>query len=111
MKVLILGFDDYQELDRTMNKLIEENQCYLFNVICGGVSSVQRQISLSEQWARKNGAPVLYYYYEDFNKLLYFLEKDADYLVLKISESTPAWQKNLMMKFKAAGKHGTVVRG
>lgn len=101
MRVLILGFDDYAELDATMQKLIEESQCYLFYVLTSGGDGV------SSQWAEKNGAP------------LYFLKQDAtldyiawatDYIVLKLGPQTPQWHKNLMMKLKAAGKHGTVIR-
>ena len=36
MRVLILGFDNYAELDAAMQKLIEENQYYLFYVMITG---------------------------------------------------------------------------
>ena len=40
------------------------------------------------------------------NKLL----KECDYLVIKITDQTPQWQKNFMMQIKAQGKHGTVIK-
>ena len=49
MKVLILGFNDYNELDRVMNKIIEESQVFLFNIICGGLSYTENK-SIAEQW-------------------------------------------------------------
>ena len=37
MRVLILGFNNYAELDAAMQKLIEESQCFIFTVVCGGL--------------------------------------------------------------------------
>ena len=37
MNILIIGFDDYNELNSIMNDLIEKNGVYLFNVVCGGI--------------------------------------------------------------------------
>ena len=42
MKVLILGFDNVDEITPVMEKLINESQCYLFNIICGGPGSNAR---------------------------------------------------------------------
>jgi hypothetical protein len=38
------------------------------------------------------------------------LLKECDYLVIKITDQTPQWQKNFMMQIKAQGKHGTVIK-
>lgn len=109
MKVLILGFTDYNELDAAMNKLIEESQTYLFNIICGGVQFSENK-TIAEQWAENNGCPIVRLYNSDFDKLIYQLRKECDYLVIRISDETPQWQKNLMMQLKSDGKHGTVIR-
>ena len=102
MRVLILGFSSLQEVNSTMEKLIEENQCFLFTVVCGGTDNVVYD------WAQKVGAPVEFVQVDEPRKLLY----KADYLVIKLREGseTPPWMKNLMMAWKKEGKHGTVVR-
>lgn len=110
MKILILGFDNYNELDTTMQKLIEDSQCFLFTVLCGGTDQSNHQVSLAEQWAIANGCPIEKIYNKDIDKLMWILGQEATYLVIKISESTPPHLKNFMMKFKMEGKHGTVVK-
>ena len=102
MRVLILGFSSLQEVNSIMEKLIEESQCFLFTVICGGTDNV------AYDWAQKTGAPVEFVQVDEPRKLLY----KADYLVIKLREGseTPTWMKNLMMAWKKEGKHGTVVR-
>ena len=109
MKVLILGFTDYKELDVTMNKLIEDSQVFLFNIICGGLNYVDSK-TIAEQWAENNGCPIVRCYEKDMESLLKRLRKECDYLVIKIHDQTPQWQKNFMMQIKSDGKHGTVVR-
>ena len=102
MRVLILGFSSLQEVNSTMEKLIEENQCFLFTVVCGGTDNVVYD------WAQKVGAPVEFVQVDEPRKLLY----KADYLVIKLREGseTPTWMENLMMAWKKEGKHGTVIR-
>lgn len=109
MNVLILGFDSCEEIDEVMEKLIAESQFYLFNVIVGGVRAPEEP-GPSEVWAAKKGAPRYYVYKDNAEELLRELGKVTDYLVIKISDRTPQWQKNLMMKMRAEGKHGTAVR-
>ena len=100
MRVLILGFSTLQEMDSVMEKLIEESQCFLFTVVCGGINNV------AYDWAQKVGAPVSFSQAKTPQELL----KEADYLVMKLETSSPQWMKNLMMAWKKEGKHGTVVR-
>ena len=100
MRVLILGFSSLQAVNSTMEKLIEESQCFLFIFVCGGIDSV------AHDWAQKAGAPVLFSQAKTPQGLL----KEADYLVIKINDGTPQWMKNLMMAWKKEGKHGTVIR-
>ena len=100
MRVLILGFSSLQEIDSVMGKLIEESQCFLFTVVCGGIDNV------AYDWAQKAGAPVTFSQVKTPQALI----KEADYLVIKINDDTPQWIKNLMMAWKKEGKHGTVVR-
>ena len=108
MNILIVGFDNYQELDSTMQKLIDDSQCFLFNVICGG--QTRGAPGLAEQWAIKNGAPVNLIIEPDVNKLMRELAKQTDYLIMKISGRLPQVWKNFMMRFKETGKHGTIIR-
>ena len=100
MRVLILGFSSLQEVNSTMEKLIEESQCFLFTVVCGGTDNI------AYDWAQKVGAPVTFSQAKTPQGLL----KEADYLVIKINDDTPQWCKNLMMAWKKEGKHGTVIR-
>ena len=100
MRVLILGFSSLQEVDTVMKKLIEESQCFLFTVVCGGTDNV------AYNWAQKAGAPVSFSQVKTPQGLL----KEADYLVMKLDASSPQWMKNLMMAWKKEGKHGTVIR-
>lgn len=101
MKVLILGFKTKEEIDAEMEKLIAGSGCYLFYVVCGSAAGA------SYEWAVWRGAPVVFEEPGSPQDLI----KMADYLVIKLEEKTPAWMKNLVMQWKAAGKHGTVVRG
>lgn len=100
MKVLILGFEDLQELDDVMEKLIAESQCFLFSVVCGGTNSC------AYGWAQMRGAPVIFSQARSPQDLI----KEADYLVMKLISTSPQWHKNLMMKWKMEGKHGTVIK-
>lgn len=108
-RILILGFTDYNELDNTMNKLIEDSQTFLFNIICGGLEYSENK-TIAEQWAENNGCSIIRCYEQTLDKLLWRLRSETNYLVMKISDQTPQWQKNLMMQLKADGKHGTVIR-
>ena len=100
MKVLILGFEDLQELDNTMEALIEQSQCFRFSVVCGGTDSC------AYKWVQSKGAPVIFSQAKSPQDLI----KEADYLVIRLKEESPIWHKNLMMKWKMEGKHGTVIR-
>ena len=100
MRVLILGFSSLQEVNSTMEKLIESTQYFLFTVVCGGTNNV------AYDWAQKAGVPVIFSQVKTPQALL----KEADYLVIKINDDTPQWCKNLMMTWKKEGKHGTVIK-
>lgn len=109
MTIAIIGgsLQDYNVLDQKLNELIEEKQCYLFYVVCGGRSSVGYKPGLSETWARQNGAPVHYIFEENFNKLQYKIMAAADYIIFILRDEQ--WIKNFIMRFKETGKHGTVI--
>lgn len=108
MNILIIGFNNYNELDRVMNKLIEDSQCYLFNVLVGGTQKANEP-TLAEQWAVNNGAPTLRIYEEDMKKLMWLLGNATDYLVMKRAVlRQPVWVK-FMQEMKEKGKHGTVI--
>ena len=110
MQILILGFNDYKRLDAVMQKLIEDNQYYLFTVLCGGADQTNSEPSLAEQWATANGCPIKRIYNKDIDKLLWILSQELDYLVMEISEATPQILKNFMMHIKSLGKHGTIIK-
>lgn len=116
MRVLMIGFNSYQELDIAINKLMEESQCFLFTVVCGGMDILPfrdkgEYVSLAHEWAEKNGAPINWCCnYYTIDEMIRDLHRNTDYLLIKIDENTPQIWKNFMMAHKAEGKHGTVVR-
>lgn len=109
MTILILGFDNVEEIDAVMQPIIEQSQCFLFNVIVNGGRGVD-DIGPSELWALKVGAPKIYINDPDPQTMIKKMESQADYLVLKMTNRTPQWQKNLLMRMKNAGKHGSVIK-
>lgn len=105
MKILIIGFEDYSTLDNVMQKLIENGQCFIFTVICGGCKPTSRP-SIAEKWAINNGAPIEYIYEEDIEKLINKISKSADYLVAQSGTYFSDW---IIRKMQFLGKHGTVI--
>lgn len=110
MKLLILGFRSKQKISEEIEKLIAASGVYLFTVVCGGVGEKGPE-SLAEQWARENGAPVNYIIADTPVELMDRMAAECDYILLEVCSGTPQWHKNLLMKFKMTGKHGTVVQG
>lgn len=102
MRVLILGFDNIAEVDKVMMELVEETQHYLFYVL------TLRSDSVASQWAEMRGAPL--YYIDSSKATVDYLVWAADFLVVKLDDNSPQLYKNLLMKMKAAGKHGRAVR-
>ena len=109
MKVLILGFTSIPQLNKVINELIEESQCFLFSIVCGGVGSKGPK-SVAEEWAELNGAPLYYIVKDTPEKLMYSLVQECDFLVCALTATSPQWHKNIVMKFKSEGKHGKVVQ-
>lgn len=107
MKIVILGFTDYNKLNNAMEKLITDSQCYLFTVLCGGRAAAEP--SLAEQWAVNVGTPVEKIFNGNVEKLLDEIALSADYVVADLS-SDNQFIKRLVMKMKALGKHGTIYR-
>lgn len=105
MRILIVGFQEYETLDNIMQKLIESGQCYIFTVLCGGCEYSEEK-SLAEQWAINNGAPIEYIYEKDVDKLVDKITKSADYLVAQSGSYFSDW---IIRKMKSIGKHGSVV--
>lgn len=114
VKLVIAGFNDYEKLDRTMQKLIEDSQFFLFTVVCGGTGietdkTGARIKTIGEQWAEKNGAPMEFLYRRDAEDLLDKIAKEADYIVADLSCDNQ-WIKRLVMRMRSMSKHGTVIK-
>jgi hypothetical protein len=90
-----------------MNKLIEDSQCFLFTVVCGGQDQMSAKQGIGYQWAVANGAPVEFIVEADLEKLLNKIAQTADYIVAYNDGSQII--KRLIMDFKMKGKHGTLV--
>lgn len=109
MKIAIVGnnnTDNYKLLDKKLNELIEEKGIYLFYILCGrSVKTDLSRPSLGYSWAIRNGAPVQWIPEPTPAALM----KEADYIIFFYDGSSAAI-RNLIMKYKKMGKHGTVIR-
>lgn len=108
MKIAIVGGavtpENYQKVDKKLNELIEEKGIYLFYVLCGIRSMKQRpEPTLGSLWAEKNGAPVQWMREPTPASLM----KAADYIIFLYDGNTAIRQ--MIMKYKQMGKHGTVI--
>ena len=105
MRIGILGGDknkDYDLLNQELWKMIEEKQCFLFDVIVSVYSE-----SLGKVWADNNGAPLVYLHERDPNKAIKKLFNMADFIIFMNDNSQQ--MKNLIMQYKMMGKHGCVL--
>lgn len=114
MKVVIVGFTNYDKLNNTLMKLIEEKQFFLFTILCGGTGITydetgSRIKSLGEVWAEKNGLPMEFVYSGSPETLLDKIAGSADYMIADLSSGNQ-FIKRLVMKMKSLGKHGTVIQ-
>lgn len=109
--IAILGGlpSDYQLLDTHLNKLIEDSGCYLFTIL-STVSPFDENANkpLSLMWAEKNGCPIQYIHAEDSDKLIKELFNRASYIIF-ILHKNDNFTKQLMMKYKMSGGHGSVI--
>ena len=102
--VAIIG-GDYQSID-----LLSQN---IYDIICPrGIDMINILYSdenaLGYIWARENGMPVKRVWAHSPSKLrrrLIFFE--ADYIFFLLHDEQ--WIKNIIMKYKMTGKHGTVI--
>ena len=99
----------YDILDKKLNDLIETSNCFLFTVLCGYVEGRRsEEETLSETWARINGAPLLYIQAKTTEKLINKMLLEADYVIF-ILNGNPIIN-NAFMKYRMMGKHGTVIK-
>lgn len=113
MKVAIIaatGALNYRLLDEKLNSLIESSGCYLFTILCGSIGKKKSKETetLGEIWARKNGAPVEYIFAKTENELIDKMIFKADYVIF-ILDGNPLIN-NVFMRYKMAGKHGSVIK-
>jgi len=102
------GALNYRLLDNKLNELIESSGCYLFNILCGSVTSEKsNEETLGKLWARKNGAPVINIYAKTINELVDKIILKADYAIF-ILDGNPLIN-NIFMRYKMSGKHGSVI--
>lgn len=108
-RIIIVGFDNYSELDRVLNDFMDKTGILLFCIICGGLGDMRNEKSLSEIWAERYGAPVELVYADNVESLLQRTSQTADYLIWKYDENNN-FGRRLLMKMKELGKHGMVIR-
>lgn len=93
MTVAIVGFSRVEDIDAEMQKLIAESGCYLFNVM------IMDAESAAAEWARQNGAPVVFV--KSVDDVL-----KSDFLLINIGDGGCIPVNNLFMRYKRTGKHG-----
>lgn len=108
MKIAVVGGEltpkNYQLLDKKLNELIEEKNLFLFTMLCGVPSAdTQPRPTLGSFWAKRNGAPIQWMHRPTPAHLI----KEADYIIFFIDGNQEI--KNMMMKYKMTGKHGSVI--
>ena len=114
MKVAIIaatGALNYRLLYKKLNELIETSQCFLFYILCGyveGKKSKETEPTLGEQWAKKNGAPILYISAKSVDSLIDKMILKADYAIF-VLDGNPLINQ-AFMRYKMAGKHGAVIK-
>lgn len=112
MKVAIIaatGALNYRLLDNKLNQLIETSGCYLFYILCGYIEGRKsNEETLGEKWARINGAPTLYIHAKSDNDLIDKMIFKADYAIF-ILDGNPLIN-NAFMRYKMAGKRGSVIK-
>ena len=112
MKVAIIaatGALNYRLLDNKLNQLIETSGCYLFYILCGYIEGRKsNEETLGEKWARINGAPTIYIHAKSDNELIDKMIFKADYAIF-ILDGNPLIN-NAFMRYKMAGKRGSVIK-
>lgn len=108
-RVVIVGPWRIGQLSAVMEQLIEETQCYLFTVICGGTDEEKCFKSIGYKWAKMNGIPVEFLVDKNVEILLDAIPKQADYIVALFNGENN-FIRRLIMKMKAEGKHGKIRR-
>ena len=98
--------ENYKKLDDAINKVIEEKQIYLFYILCGTCAGPAQTIG--RLWAERNGAPIQWIVASTPAALQNQLLKKADYIFFLLDGNQVT--KNLIMKYKMMGKHGTVIQ-
>ena len=107
IKIAVIG-GDYQSIDLLSGKIYEfldKYDLYIVTILAADDSVP----SLGAIWARENGMPVKYIKASTPEKLinrLFFFEADYIFFVLHDEQ----WIKNLIMRYKMTGKHGTVIQ-
>lgn len=95
MRIAIIcspGMDNQDVIDRTIEAWMEQNDIWLFSVLCG------KPDSAGARWASRKGAPIIYdgIWNADF---IFAFDTGVDYTV-----------KNFVSQMKNKGKHGRYVQ-
>lgn len=81
----------------------------MFYILCGYIEGRKsNEETLGELWARNNGAPTLYIHAKSDNELIDKMIFKADYAIF-ILDGNPLIN-NAFMRYKMAGKRGTVIK-
>ena len=108
--IVIIGFDNQQEIDNAVEKFIAETGQYLFTVVRGYVGERDVRRTPLDDWCEWAGAPQVYVGAKSQASLVAVMDHWVDYIIAKVNEQTPQAVKNFVMSMKQMGKHGMIVR-
>lgn len=109
LKIAIVGGDEQslEIIDKEIISFMEKNGIYIFDVLLGAVGKGEPQETLGKKWAAHRGMPVTWLRAHTKDKLERRLFYEADYIFFVLNDEQ--WIKNMIMKYKMTGKHGSVV--
>lgn len=107
--VAAVGALNYTLIDKKVNQLIEKSGCYAFYVISGYVNGEKSKYTrLASDWAKENGAPVYKISEKSEEELVNKVILKADCVVFLLNGDPVI--NNSFMRYKMAGKHGSVIK-
>ncbi len=109
LKIAIVGGDiqSLPILSTKMTDFMQAHDLVIFDVLLGSTGKPSAA-SLGEIWAAEVGMPTKKIYASTPQKLENRLFYEADYIFFVYHDEQ--WLKNLIMRYRMTGKHGTVIQ-
>ena len=109
LKIAIVGGDEQSLpiLSKELYQFMQAHDLYIFDVLLGNTGKPS-SASLGRLWAEEVGMPTKTIYASTPEKLMNRLLYEADYIFFVYHNEQ--WLKNLIMRYRMTGKHGTVIQ-